>query len=86
MRLINVNDVYKLFDRDGTAKFHVSDIDTIPSVDAKPINHARWITLPSSYTERAHHCSFCGYATGKQYRLFNYCPKCGAKMDEKPKK
>lgn len=33
-RLVNVNDVYSLFDRDGTAKLHVADIDLIPRVDA----------------------------------------------------
>lgn len=33
-RLIDVNDVYSLFDKDGFATLHVTDIDTIPMVDA----------------------------------------------------
>ena len=33
-RLIDVNDVYSLFDEDGFATLHVTDIDTIPRVDA----------------------------------------------------
>ena len=27
-------------------------------------------------------CSVCGWETGNQGTRFNYCPKCGAKMDE----
>ena len=33
-RLIDVNDVYKLFDKNGFARMHVADIDQIPRVDA----------------------------------------------------
>ena len=27
-------------------------------------------------------CSVCGWVTGNQGTRFNYCPNCGAKMDE----
>ena len=27
-------------------------------------------------------CSVCGWETGNQGKRFNYCPNCGAKMDE----
>ena len=33
-RLIDVNDIYSLFNQNGIARLHVSDIDTIPRVDA----------------------------------------------------
>ena len=33
-RLIDANDVYALFDKNGFARLHVGDIDTIPRVDA----------------------------------------------------
>ena len=33
-RLIDANDVYALFDKNGTARLHVADIDVIPRVDA----------------------------------------------------
>ena len=33
-RLIDVNDIYSLFNQSGIARLHVSDIDTIPRVDA----------------------------------------------------
>ena len=31
-------------------------------------------------------CSVCGWETGNQGTRFNYCPNCGAKMDEVNKK
>ena len=33
-RLIDANDVYPLFDKDEFATLHVTDIDTMPRVDA----------------------------------------------------
>lgn len=33
-RLIDVNDIYSLFNQSGIARLHVSDIDTIPIVDS----------------------------------------------------
>lgn len=33
-RLIAENDVYALFDRNGTARLHIADIDLLPRVDA----------------------------------------------------
>ena len=40
-RMIDVNDVYSLFDKDGFARLHVADIDTIPSVDAVEVVRCR---------------------------------------------
>ena len=57
-----------------------SEIKKLPTVDAAPVVHGRW--------ERKIHwgiCSICnaGFAItkGKPEEEFNYCPKCGAKMD-----
>lgn len=33
-QLIDANDIYSLFDKNGFARLHVADIDTIPRVDA----------------------------------------------------
>ena len=40
-RLIDENDVYSLFNENGTARLHVADIDTIPRVDAVPVVRCR---------------------------------------------
>ena len=40
-RVIDVNDVYSLFNQSGIARLHVSDIDTIPRVDAVEVVRCR---------------------------------------------
>ena len=60
-----------------------------PTVDAAPLVHGRWIQ-----TDKAdivwRECSVCGDRRistwfGKNVKAFNYCPKCGAKMDAEDK-
>lgn len=40
-QLIDANDVYSLFDRSRFARMHLSDIDTIPRVDAVEVVRCR---------------------------------------------
>ena len=51
------------------------DIDDAPTVDAVPARHGKWMVTPV-YIK----CSECG----ESFMLIpqNYCPKCGARMDE----
>ena len=55
----------------------------MPTID--PVKHGHWIIKKPTYTER-YICSEC-FATGK-YHVWsdvdglNYCPHCGARMDE----
>ena len=89
-RLIDANDVYALFDKNGFARLHVGDIDTIPRVDAVEAVHGRWnmdkleIGNPydgnSTMIAEIGNCSICGYR-GEMLPVMNYCPNCGAKMD-----
>lgn len=63
-----------------------------PAVDAEPVRHGQWKaanrrgTLCDTYV-----CSECGnmvmQAEGYTYSCtYNYCPNCGAKMDEEDMK
>ena len=63
-----------------------SDIDNAPTEDVAPVVHARWI-------HDGHHirCSACNEYMCIQDREGddipqNYCPNCGAKMDEDEEK
>ena len=44
--------------------------------------HGKWIkTIGENGVTDAVCCSICGFEDNR-YELFNYCPRCGAKMDE----
>ena len=61
-------------------------IDSLTAADVVPVRHGWWIEYPVAHYYK---CSECRYTvpykkatlvSGK--RQYNYCPKCGAKMDE----
>ena len=62
-------------------------VNRAPTIEAKPVVHAHWEKeFFTNYRQRV--CSVC-FATVRQTlyddgepRLFNYCPWCGAQMDE----
>jgi hypothetical protein len=58
-------------------------IADIPAADVQPVKHGRW---SECYTDTHHYsgiCSVCGRASIKSLTesLYEYCPKCGARMD-----
>lgn len=67
----------------------VEDIAKQPTVDAVPVRHGMWL-LKHHYIAghefvSGHICSECGddalNAEGDEF-LTDYCPNCGARMDE----
>ena len=54
-------------------------IDKLPSADVAPVRHGHWI--PVDEQEDAFDCSECDAMVSKRV---NYCPKCGARMDDAP--
>jgi hypothetical protein len=61
----------------------LADIDAQPTVDAEPVRHGRWEIEYETEDGREIRCSECRmvFWAGKG-RDGNYCPNCGAKMDE----
>ena len=68
-------------------------IDLIPAADVAPVVHGMWESVDSSYwrwtssnavsvSHITYRCGRCGWGTGTVVKT-NYCPNCGAKMDEK---
>lgn len=76
-------DCMKRTDRYFNVKF---DIENFPIADVVPVVHGRWeeasdgdgIVCPFCRTD------FCTIIYDTEH--FNYCPNCGAKMDEKEDK
>lgn len=59
-------------------------IDDAPAADVAPVVHGRWIHDGQRINGGIDwcHCSECGKSDNFCART-NYCPNCGAKMDEK---
>lgn len=49
----------------------------MPTIDAEPVRHGRWIRLGPNWYE----CSACKERTSIFSGAKNYCPNCGAKME-----
>ena len=96
MRLIDADRLKEewLFDAEYNANDFLDSIDSQPDADVEPIRHAHWEAQEYEFLT----CSKCGesYYTGydctpdakeklENGDCYNYCPHCGAKMDESVK-
>ena len=54
----------------------IKHVEAQPADDVTEVRHGRWIEDQEFFK-----CSECGCLT--DYRLSNFCPDCGAKMDGK---
>lgn len=59
-------------------------IESAPTIDAEPVRHGHWIIhvdelFPADSTQE---CSVCHGEEWLGIKHENYCPNCGAKMDE----
>lgn len=50
----------------------------IPSADVAPVRHGHWVVIDAEEPRR-YGCSECKRLS---WHMENYCPNCGAKMDE----
>ena len=58
-------------------------IDLMPAADVAPVVHGKW--LKPEYEYHVGICSLCGCVPLKpafRSTPYNYCPNCGAKMNE----
>ena len=63
----------------------VDDLEYLPTIEAEPVRHGRWI-FGSSKTSCWMTCSICCKSQSGQTATFSYCPNCGALMDGGVKK
>ena len=55
-----------------------SALKKLPTADATPVVHGRWIKAECSEKDGNSNCSECGHW---DWDDCNYCSKCGARMD-----
>lgn len=65
----------------SSAEEAVMSVRRIPATDVAPVVHGRWIASHDEFCA----CSICKYPVYVGWNQTNYCPNCGAKMDEEPK-
>lgn len=94
MQLIDANELKELRDKYIRGEIKFDDeydlIDRCPTVDAVLTVHGRWIKDNDSFQTDDYYCCYfdytcseCGEIVNDRYKLPNYCPDCGAKMDGK---
>lgn len=85
-RLIDANARIKEANADGAYGYvDAKQIADAPTVDAVEVVHGRWLGWGKSGTptyENYGTCSVCGEDAEIYTEHRNYCPNCGAKMDE----
>ena len=69
--------------QDGCSAKNLQSISDMPAADVAPVVHGRWLE-DHDYLK----CPECGVMVKWDFTFFdigdwNYCPNCGAKMDEK---
>ena len=70
---------------DGGCEWVEKTLHQIPAADVAPVVHARWEYIPQTLdTLSQFRCSVCGWWSLDPSidNAYNYCPNCGAKMDE----
>ena len=73
-----------LYDADAITMEGVKIINQFPSADVALVRHGHWIYHPDDLFpyESTQECSYCHEEEYVTLRNENYCPNCGAKMDE----
>lgn len=85
-RLIDANALIKEANADGAYGYvDAKQIADAPTVDAVEVVHGRWIDAYPDIEPNPMFmygiCSECGFEQAIS-KYLNYCPNCGAKMDE----
>lgn len=59
-------------------------IADIPIADVQPVKHGHWSEIYHDNENYSADCSNCGEPTVRRvyYKPYDFCPHCGAKMDE----
>ncbi len=85
MRLIDADDFFRTFSELDRAPYN-----NFPTVE--PVRHGRWEiydtykqTIDGRTFDGWCECSECRTMYPWDFSIYNYCPNCGAKMDEEGK-
>lgn len=63
----------------GSNPQYIRWLNHAPTVDAVPVRHGKWIDDSNGIEGAWNYCSVCGE---QAIDLYDFCPNCGARMDE----
>ena len=80
-------DEHLIDDWDEKRKFIEDWLPSLPTIEAEPLRHGHWIEKDGFDGDTYYDCSACGHSWvtiegTPQDNEMNYCPYCGAHMDE----
>lgn len=88
MRLIDADKIEptEIYNGEWVRVAYIDDIDELPTIDAEPVRHGRWIKVEDDYNNCLYECSYCHTWTSLPTEEdsdghIRYCWSCGAKMD-----
>ena len=82
---VNLKDLRDaLYNADAITMEGVKIINQFPSEDVAPVRHGHWIYHPDDLfpCDSTQECSYCHAEEYLTLDNDNYCPNCGAKMQE----
>ena len=60
----------------------LEEVEAYPAADVRPVVRGRWEKcVGENGVTSACRCSLCGFEDNR-FSMFNFCPNCGAKMEE----
>ena len=75
-----------LFNKQNKPLDVMREITEFPAADVAPVKHGKWgayKVFPLTASLNGHPCSECGMRFSTSQIVFmNYCPNCGARMDQ----
>ena len=81
--LMELNDT-DIFDTYNDYSMVFDTIDNFPTADVAPVRRGEWVSEETAVT-----CTACGRSYDTDFEIkqnvirdFDYCPNCGAKMDD----
>ncbi len=63
----------------------IDHVEAMSTVEAEPVRHGNWITKDVGFLQKSLICSACGgweHNLAYKHEGMNYCPNCGAKMED----
>lgn len=61
-------------------------VDSAKTADVQEVRHGHWIREVKEIEDTVYFKAFCSVCNRRVIVKYNYCPHCGAKMDEEEQK